>query len=93
MAIRTIMAISSSSRPNQYPAAVDAPNDKVDPQEATTENTLGCLYDNADALTVYPRGRFEDAQNGRITLREFAQDVARHVEQQLPRPRAPRAGY
>lgn len=38
----------------------------------------------ADDLFFYPRDRWEAARDGRMTPEEFAEDIHRHVEEQLP---------
>lgn len=46
---------------------------------------------NADAIEVFPRERYEEARDGKISARELARDMVRHAIEQIP-PRRSRGG-
>jgi hypothetical protein len=46
---------------------------------------------NADAIEVFPRERYEEARDGKISARELARDMVQHAVAQIP-PRRSRAG-
>jgi hypothetical protein len=74
----------ASQQPNLEPAAsLEDGDDALTPRPDEA---------NADSLLIYPRAHYVDFREGRLSAQDYARDVIRHVQSQLPSRHAAAVG-
>ena len=59
--------------------------DFVSPEDLGMSGVVAGDIEEAIVLETYPRDKYQDAEAGRMTAEEFAEDLLRHVEGQIAR--------